>query len=215
MPFCPFCRTSVREDHKFCPSCGNPLEPIPQKSNSTPQETPTTQYQQPVPAPQPPAALQPTQVLPIQGETIREIIPNLIVSKSLGRTDIYNFIITERRSIFAKLTSEIINETVKMRRDKAAAEGKGFFGKWKAQMQGFNTYTDWYKDKTPDQVLGETPGNYALDNSAIKNIKVNEDSNDEGGMDLYYIEIKTPTGMLNFRTQYDPRKLLQAAYGGV
>ena len=213
MPFCPFCGTSVREDHKFCPSCGNPLEPIPQKSTSTSQATPTPQSQQPVPAPQPPAALQPTQVQPIQGETIREIIPNLIVSKSLGRTDTYNLIITERRSIFAKLTSEIINETVKMRRDKAAAEGKGFFGKWKAQMQGFNTYTDWYKDKTPDKALGETPGNYALDNSAIRNIKVNEDSNDEGGMDLYYIEITTPTGKLNFKTQYDPRKLLQAAYG--
>ena len=215
MPFCPFCGTPVRESHKFCPSCGNPLEPIPQKSTSAPQAMPIPQSQQPVVAPQPPVALQPTQVQPIQGEAIRQIIPNLIVSKSLGRTDTYNLIITDRRSIFAKLTSEIMNETVKMRRDNAAAEGKGFFGKWKAQMQGFNTYTDWYKDKTPDQALGETPGNYAIDNSAIRNIKVNEDSNDDGGMDLYYIEITTPTGKLNFKTQYDPRKLLQAAYGGV
>jgi hypothetical protein len=151
---------------------------------------------------------------PNQGETVREIIPNLIVSKSLGRSDTFNLLVTERRSIFAKLTGEIMNATVKMRRDKAAAEGKGFFGKWKAQMQGFNTYTDWYKDKTPDQALGETPGNYAIDNSAIRNIKVNENSDDEGGMTLYYIEITTSTDKLNFKMQYDPRKLFQAAYGG-
>ncbi|MGD0804918.1 MAG: zinc ribbon domain-containing protein [Candidatus Bathyarchaeia archaeon] len=217
MPFCPFCGTPVKENHKFCPSCGNPLELVPQIPTPTPQATPTPQPQQPqqpASAPQPAAAPQPPQVQTTQGETIREIIPNLSVSKSFGRTDTYNLIVTERRSIFAKLTTEIINETVKMRRDKAAAEGKGFFGKWKAQMQGFNTYTDWYKDKTPDQALGETPGNYAIDNSAMRNIKVKEDSDDDSGMDLYYIEITTPTGKLKFKTPYDPRKLLQAAYGG-
>jgi len=216
MPYCPLCGNPVKENHKFCPNCGNPLEPIAQKP--TPQATPNPQVQppqQPVYASQPTAVPQPPQMntQPTQGETMREIIPNLIVSKSLGRTDTFNLIVTERRSIFAKLTSQIMNDTVKMRRDKAAAEGKGFFGKWKAQMQGFNTYTDWYRDKTPDQTLGETPGNYAIDNSAIRNIKVNEDSDGEGGMDLYYIEIMTPTGKLSFKTQYDPRKLLQAAYG--
>ena len=145
---------------------------------------------------------------------MKVIIPNLMVSKSLGRSDTFNLIVTERRSIFAKLTGEIMNETVKRRRAKAEAEGKGFFGKWKAQMQGFNTYTDWYADKTPDYALTETPGNYAVENSAIRNVKVNEDSDDEGGMTLYYIEIMTTTGNLNFKMQYDPRKLFQAAYGG-
>jgi hypothetical protein len=43
---------------------------------------------------------------------------------------------------------------------------------------------------------------------------VNEDSDDEGGMTLYYIEIMTTTGNLNFKMQYDPKKLFQAAYRG-
>jgi hypothetical protein len=136
-----------------------------------------------------------------------------MVSKSLGRVDTYNLIVTDRRSIFAKLTNEIMGEAVKMRRANAGAEGKGFFGKWKAQMQGFNTYTDWYQDKTPDYALNETPGNWAVDNSAIRNIKVNEDSNDEGGMTLYYIEFTTMTGKFDFKMQYDPKEFLQRAYG--
>lgn len=219
MPFCPFCGTPVKETHKFCPSCGNPLESVVQKLTPTSQATSipkAQQPQQPVYITQPVAAplTQQPVTQPTQVETIRVIIPNLMISKSLGRTDTFNLIVTERRSIFAKLTSEIMNETVKRRRTKAEAEGKGFFSKWKAQMQGFNTYTDWYADKTPDQALSETLGNYAVDNSAIRNIKVNEDSDDEGGMTLYYIEITITTGKLNFKMQFDPRKLLQEAYGG-
>ena len=217
MPFCPFYGTPVKENHKFCPNCGNTLEPVTQKPTSAPQAVSTSPIEQPlspVLVPQPVAAPQKQAVMQNQGETMKVIIPNLMVSKSLGRSDTFNLIVTERRSIFAKLTGEIMNETVKRRRAKAEAEGKGFFGKWKAQMQGFNTYTDWYADKTPDYALTETPGNYAVENSAIRNVKVNEDSDDEGGMTLYYIEIMTTTGNLNFKMQYDPRKLFQAAYGG-
>lgn len=215
MPFCPFCGTPVKENHKFCPSCGNQLEPVVQRPTTLPQEvnaSPTQQQSPTINTPQPLATPQ-QQTQPNKGETIRVIIPNLMVSKSLGRTDTFNLIVTERRSIFAKLTSEIMNETVKKRRAKAEAEGKGFFGKWKAQMQGFNTYTDWYADKTAEYALSETPGNYSIDNSAIRNIKVNEDSDDEGGMTLYYVEITTTSDKLNFKMQYDPKKLLQSAYG--
>jgi hypothetical protein len=133
-------------------------------------------------------------------------------SKSLGRTDTYNLIVTDRRSIFAKLTAEIMNETVKKRRAKAEAEGKGFFGKWKAQMQGFNTYTDWYADKTPDYALAETQGNWAIDNGSISNVKVNESKDDESGVETYYIEFTTPNGKFDFSMQYDPKEHLQKAY---
>ena len=216
MSFCPFCGTPVKEQHKFCPSCGNVLEPVaPRQGTATQQPTPPPVAYALQPAyPLPPAAqpaYQPT-AQPTQ-EPIRVIIPNLMVSKSLGRVDTYNLIVTDRRSIFVKLTNEIMGEAVKMRRAKAGAEGKGFFGKWKVQMQGFNTYTDWYQDKTPDYALSETPGNWAVDNSAIGNIKVNEDSGDEGGMTLYYVEITTMTGKLNFKMQYDPKELFQRAYG--
>jgi hypothetical protein len=190
MPFCQECGTPVKAENKFCPNCGYKLEPV-----AAPQQRSATYAPQPA------------------QETIRVIIPNLMKSKSFGRTDTYNLIVTDRRSIFAKLTSEIMNETVKMRRSKADAEGKGFFGKWKAQMQGFNTYTDWYVDKTPDYALGETHGNWAVDNSAIGNVRVNEDTNDEGGMTLYYIEFTTPIGKLDFKMQYNPKEFLAQAYG--
>ena len=212
MPFCPFCGTPVKEQHKFCPNCGNQLEQVTPKPATAPQ--PTQQYSPPSApyAQEPPPTPQPIQYQP-QGETIRAIIPNLMVSKSLGRVDTYNLIVYESRSIIAKLTNEVMNNTIKRRRSKAEAEGKGFFGKWKAQMQGFNIYTDAYPEMKPEQILAETQGNYAIDNSAIRGMKFSEDNNDEGGQSFYYVELNTVTGKLNFKTTYDAKSLFNNAYG--
>ena len=182
----------------FCPECGTPVKP---ENKFCPN---CGQRLEPVALPQQPAQ-----------ETIRMIIPNLMKSKSLGRTDAYNLIVTDRRSIFAKLTQQIMNETINKRRAKAEAEGKGFFGKWKAQMQGFNTYTDWYSDKTPEYALAETQGNWAVDNAAISNIRVNEETDDESGVETYYIEFTTAAGKFDFSIQYDPKELLAKVYGRV
>jgi hypothetical protein len=197
MPFCPYCGVSVKEKHKFCPNCSKELEFVEVKKPV--EESPST-----------PPSIQ--HVEPVSQETIKVIIPNLSKPKSFGRVDVFNLIVTEHRSIFAKLTNNIMTETIKKHRAKAEAEGKGFFGKWKAQMQGFNTYTDWYADKTPEQSLNETPGNYVVENSIIKNLKISEDNDDEGGMTMYDVELTTVTGKLQFKTQYDPTKLFVEAY---
>ena len=192
MPFCPECGTPVKPENKFCPNCGQRLESV-----APPQQRPAAYAPQPA------------------QETIRVIIPNLMKSKSLGRRDTYNLIVTDRRSIFAKLTQQIMNETINKRRANAEAEGKGFFGKWKAQMQGFNTYTDWYGDKTPEYALAETQGNWAVDNASISNVRVNEVTDDESGVETYYIEFTTASGKFDFSMQYDPKEFLAKAYGGV
>ena len=114
-----------------------------------------------------------------------------MVAKSWGRYDTYNLIVTDHRSIFSKLTNEMMNKTIQARRAKAESEGKGFFGKWKAQMQGFNTYTDYYQGMTPDQILHEGKENFSVDNSTIRGLKIKEESSDEGGMTMYYVEIQT------------------------
>ena len=224
MPFCPFCGTPVKEQHKFCPSCGNPLEPVASRQGVAPQPAQAPQAQQYTPptatstpptyAQIPPIAPQPV-YQPMPQEPIRVIIPNLGITKSLGRIDIYNLIVTDRRSIFAKLTNEIMQEAIKQRRDKAEAEGKGFFGKWKAQMQGFNMYTDAYTEMTPDQILAETQGNWAIDNSSIRGMKFSADIDDEGGQSYYYTEITTITDKLKFRSDYNPKDLFSRAYGSI
>jgi hypothetical protein len=210
MPYCTECGTPVNANNKFCPKCGTKLEPTLQRelSSQTTQTNPIN-ISPIITQTQPPPSQ--TQTQP-NTEQVKTIIPNFMVSKSWGRSDVYNLIVTDRRSIFSKLTNEMMNKTIQARRAKAEAEGKGFFGKWKAQMQGFNTYTDYYKGMTPDQIILEGKENFAIDNSTIRGLKINEDTDDEGGMTLYYIEIQTLGKNLQFKTQYDPTAALDEAF---
>lgn len=207
MPFCPYCGTPVREDHRFCPSCGKELEHLPPQSAA-----PAPSQMEPQARPTQPPVTVSSSAAP-QAETVRTVIPNLMVPKSFGRQDVYNLVVTNRRSIFAKLTNEIATETVKMRRDQAAADGKGFFGQWKAQLAGLINYGDRYFALTPDQALNETQGNFAVDNSMIRGIKTKSEGGDEDEKSTWEIEISTVSEKLKFQTQYDPRNILKQAYG--
>jgi hypothetical protein len=197
--FCTNCGKPVKEHQKFCGSCGMPIEP-----ESISQGLTTSH---PVSASSSPGG---NQFAGLKGETIKIIIPNLMLQKSWGRSDTFNLIVTDQRSIFARLTNQIMNDTIKMRREKAAAEGKGFFGKWAAQMSGFNTYTDRYHNMTPDEALLENKENFQIQNSLIKNFKSGSDGDEDH--EMYNIEITTATQKLKFKTQYDPDKALKAAY---
>lgn len=197
--FCTNCGKPVKELQKFCGSCGMPVEsePVSQVRPISP----------PVSASPPPGR---DHFAGIKGETVKIIIPNLMLSKSWGRSDTFNLIVTDQRSIFVKLTGQIMNDTIKMRREKAAAEGKGFLGKWAAQMSGFNTYTDRYQNMTPDEALLENQENFQIQNSLIKNVKSGSDGDEDH--EMFNIEITTATQKLKFKTQYDPDKALKAAY---
>ena len=138
---------------------------------------------------------------------------SLSVPKSWGRSDAYTLIVTERRSIFAKVTQEIMNETVRTARANAAAEGKGFFGKWASQMKGFYNYAVRYNKFTPDQILQETPGNFAIENSMIRKIKITENTDEDSPGVEYGITFETVTWKLYFKTAYNQEHLFKMAYG--
>jgi len=206
--YCTNCGKQVQVNHKFCQSCGTPVESL--ASSESPDSPATANFVKPTPPDIPPQADFPTSS---NTETVKMVIPNLTISKSWGRSDTYNVIVTDRRSIFAKLTNQIMSETIKRRREKAASEGKGFFGKWAAQMAGFNNYTDRYSTLSPDQVLNETKGNFAIDNASIRKVKVSF-NNDEDSAE-YEVEITTANEKLNFKALYNPSTMLKNIYGSI
>lgn len=199
MPYCPECGTQVKESNKFCPSCGSKLEPIQPRQNNTQNNT----------QPPPPIPIS----IPTYSEQIKVIIPNLTISKGWRRYDTYNIIVTEKRSIFSKLTNEMMSKTIQKRKAKAGEEGKGFMGKWMAQMKGFNTYTDYYDGMNPEQILSENKDNFAVENIYIRDIKIRDETDyDDGEAGNYTIEIQTSKQKLKYNTQYDPRDLFKNAY---
>lgn len=83
----------------------------------------------------------------------------------------YTLVLTDRRMVFAQLTTAMTKAAVMEARDTAKAEGKGFMGQWGAQIKAGFTYSQRYLSMTPEQALAETPGNFAVENSAIRKVK--------------------------------------------
>jgi hypothetical protein len=72
------------------------------------------------------------------------------------------------------MTSEMLKAAAQQSRDQAKAEGKGFFGQWADQLKGTFGYAKKYLTMSPSAILAETPGNFALDNNAISEVKLKE-----------------------------------------
>jgi hypothetical protein len=178
------------------PSYQQPAQPVYQPQPQMPQQaTPAPQYQQPPIQPQTPIQTAP--------ERVFAAIPMRRL-KSLGRYDSFTIVITSCRLIVAQMTAKMASDAAMQARDQAKAEGKGFWGQWSEQLKGAFTFSQRYLTMDPNATLSETPGNFALDNAAIGEIKLHlKTINRGGGVDEqeFSVEFKSAQGTYEFRMQ--------------
>jgi|WetSurMetagenome_2_1015567.scaffolds.fasta_scaffold179393_2 hypothetical protein len=194
MSFCTNCGKPYHGQPKFCQSCGMPLEP---EIGS-------------VTAPPPPMPAYPNQ--PVPGEMVGSIVPGLLMNNAKGTKDTYYVFITGSRSIFAKITSQVAQSAMQMKKDAQQAKGMGVFGRWKDQVAGPNMYLERYKTMTPGQILAESAENFAIENSQIQMVRYKFYFRDEDPSE-WYLEFLHSGGIFKFSTQSDPEKPLKQAFG--
>ena len=244
MPYCEACGAQVNLTAKFCGSCGAQRTPPTQTPPQPVQEKPRIEYYSPpnmatvpsAPLPimtqQTPPIFKPTQPgmqPPIQTQEVSQTIPlqqqtgeatvGVILlrhPKSLGRYDSYAGVVTTERLIFAQLTSEMLNQAAQQAREQAKAQGKGFFGAWGDQIKATIGYINRYMSISPQTILAETQGNFAVYNSTISEIKVHlkGDGENDGPRELE-AEIKSSSGTFKYRLNEDSQltDLLKRVYG--
>jgi len=213
MAFCTNCGQPVQAVQKFCAACGAQVQP------------PATGFNQAVPSAAPPSMPVNQNVPPFApahqnpapvylAETVKFVFPNIWTINSSRIMETYTLIVSERRSIFARRTPEIMNDVLKEARAKVEAEHKGFFGKWAAMMNGSNDYAEHYKKFTPDRILQETPGNFAIENSTIRRTRIEVYNLEDAATGGYYgFKFQTMTGDLNFYSTYNHQSTLKLCYG--
>ena len=136
--------------------------------------------------------------------------------KSLGRYDAYAGVVTNQRLIFAQLTSEMINAAAQQARDQAKAEGKGFFGQWADQLKNTFGFTSRYLTMQPEAILAETPGNFAIPNNTITEIKIHlKGERNNAARREFEAEIKSTSGTYKFHLDENSQHtdLLKRVYG--
>jgi hypothetical protein len=189
------------------------------------QSAPQTQFTQPPPVMQPAATIQPTPVaaspqsIPTAQTQTGEATFGVILfrhNKSLGRYDSYAGVLTTQRLIFAQLTADMINQAAQQARDQAKAQGKSFLGAWGDQLKATFGYIKKYQNIPPDAIIAETPGNFAIYNSAITEVKVHlKGQHENDGPREFEAEIKSTSGTFKYRMNEDRDNtdLLKRVYG--
>jgi hypothetical protein len=173
MPFCVNCGASIGDTNNFCTKCG------------TPRKTPLSPAQQVQP---PPYTPQPSQPAPAMSQSkVINVLPQVTKKKLFWRKDIYTIAFTDRQAIFALLTSEILAEVKKNAQAQSTAEGKGWFRRQGEQMLACHNAYMRYLEMTPEQILAETPGNFAIDHASVASVRIRAcyESSDSSSSDEY------------------------------
>jgi hypothetical protein len=216
MPFCTQCGKIVDPTAKFCGVCGKPIS-IPQialtsaiRQEAVPEfKTSDVSVSRTVNDPTPTAIYSPGKSLP-SVETIKMVVPDLLMIYGFGKSDTFNLVITTHKSIFAKLTKSIKEQSQKKRKNNIDKMKINPLFKMIAKRIDYGAYIDWYTDKTPQEILNETPGNYAIENTEIVNILIkDETSKTEDGETIpgYELVITTRDKTLKFKTNLDPENI--------
>ena len=157
--------------------------------------------------------------MPPQRSSVEKVVGVMLLRrpKSLGRYDTFTAVVTEQRMIFAQMTGEMLKNSIQAARDQAKAEGKGFWGQWEEQLRASFNYSQKYLSMDPAAALSETPGNFAVNNDAMREIKLNLKSINKGQqthLHEFEIEISSVSGRFEFRMDEkdDYVKLLKVFY---
>jgi hypothetical protein len=211
VPFCVFCGKPVTATDKFCKNCGKPV------SASQAQKNPEIKAETLAQAKTPEVIVSgdsnrsssfvgSQESLPAV-ETVKMIVPDQVMVYGFGKADTFNLIITTHRTIFVKLTNSIKEQAQKKMNDKVNGAKMNRVIKWMAKRVDYSAYLNWYADKTPQQALNETPGNYAIPNTDIIDVTVNDNSvdSDEGGtVPDFELVITTREKMLKLKSIINP-----------
>ncbi len=210
MTFCTSCGSQIGPDSRYCGKCGAPAF-IPMldapRNNSSQMIQPSSS------APRDELV----RAINVNGENTLGMIP-LRQLKSLGRYDSFIGVITNSRLIFARLTSDMIKDSVTRARNEAKSQGKGYLGQISSQMREYSSgYTNRYANMQPASILSETPGNFALGNESISELRLKlRDSRQGNGNDNEFeLEIFSGGARYEFRMDENGEyvELLKGVYG--
>lgn len=156
------------------------------------------------------------------GEKMVGIIPGMRRKTGLLSSKLYNLVITERRMIFAEMTSGMLNQAAKDAAEEAKAQGKGFFARAAETMKSAQRIYQKYWQMAPENILAETAGNYSLELCEITSIKMRHGMyhDDTGQYDKDEMHIKTGREKIKLFFEYgsttgEAKKLLRELLGKV
>ncbi len=144
-------------------------------------------------------------------EKILAVVPMATKPKLFGMGDTYTIVCTDQRTIFAKLTNQMMKDAANEAQEKGKEEGKGFFSRWGSQIKSTMSYHNRYWEMPPDEILGQTEGNFDLSHASLNKVKAKrkvhkDESHYQEETELTF---EGPTGKMKFKLDNYSKKMVE------
>ena len=154
-------------------------------------------------------------------EPIVAVLPGLQQHKGfLGlKVNQYNLLITPQRLVFAAMSTQLMKEMVQAARDRAKADGANWVGQLGAQFAWMDLLVQRLETMTPDAILAEFAGSFAMGRDEVRRITTRTFGDDDSGRHTHEVRIEAASGKLKFtlasKTADEARQILVGALPGV
>jgi hypothetical protein len=102
-------------------------------------------------------------------EEILLVLPKLIKPKPFRRDTLYALVVTDRRTLFARITDRMLIEAFRAEKPRRRWDPSILW--WRRRMETVYNY-ERFLGMEPDMILAETPDNFAVLNSDIVSVSV-------------------------------------------
>ncbi len=129
-------------------------------------------------------------------ETVRGVIPDTRLKTGMFKTEAWMLVVTDCRLLGARLSDERRKEATDQAKADARAAGSGFLGQLGAKLRAGPALMRFYGAMTPDQILAETPANWALTADQVKSVRVERKTSggfDDDSPEFHYLRITLET----------------------
>jgi len=138
--------------------------------------------------------------------------------KGLFGSEAFNLVLTPQRLVFARLTSDMVRDAGEQAKQSAEADGKGFFGQWRARMGANSFIVERYHSMPIGEILREHPDNFSIPNQQVRKVEVKRGHFDEDMQDPDQLIIHAGDKLkfnLKGMNASNAKKLLKQVLGGV
>lgn len=156
-----------------------------------------------------------------ESEEIVGVIPAVRRKTGVFSSKTYSLVATNRRLIFAELTNKMLKQAAEDAIRESKEQGKGFFARTAATATSSQRIYNRYRQMTPEEILEETPGNYAIEYRDISSIKIRHGMfrEEQGQYDNDEMHIKTNREKIKCIFEYsnsrEAKKLLRGLLGKI
>lgn len=112
-------------------------------------------------------------------EPVLSVIPVVALQAGFMGFDstTFSLVFTNQRIVFARHNDALIAQFSQQEQQRAAAQDRSRLSQFAASLNAWDRLAEWFRQRGPDAILADHPGNFALDRDHVTSVKLKSTGN--------------------------------------